>query len=78
MVLHQITVKKHRRVAIDMDEIIALDYNESLNDLKIYLRGGGHLSIEGKKAAKIWRRMSKDLPDLIQAEFEEFNSEDLS
>ena len=66
MIGNQIVIKKHRYIAIDTNEIIALDYNESLNDIKIYLRGGGTLSLEGKKAAKIWKQMTRELPDLIQ------------
>ena len=68
MIKNQITIKKHRHLAIDTDEIIALDFNESLNDLKIFLRGGGNLSIEGKKAVKIWNHLSKDLNELIYDE----------
>ena len=78
MVGHQIIIKKHRHIAIDTNEIIALDFNESLNDIKIFLRGGSSLSIEGKKAVKIWKQLSNNLPDLFQNEIEEISSEDLS
>ena len=77
MVGHQIIIKKHRHIAIDTSEIIALDFNESLNDMKIFLRGGSSLSIEGKKALKIWRLLSNNLPDLLQNETEEIPIEDL-
>ena len=68
MMLQLISVKKHRLVALDPDEIIALDYNESLHDLKIYLRGGGSLSLEGKRATKIWKHLSENLSALIPDE----------
>ena len=78
MVGHQIIIKKHRHIAIDTNEIIALDFNESLNDIKIFLRGGSSLSIEGKKAVKIWKQISNSLPDLFQNEIEEISIEDLA
>ena len=78
MVGHQIIIKKHRHIAIDTNEIIALDFNESLNDIKIFLRGGSSLTIEGKKALKIWKQLSNTLPDLFQTETEEISIEDLA
>ena len=78
MVGHQIIIKKHRHIAIDTNEIIALDFNESLNDIKIFLRGGSSLTIEGKKALKIWKLLSNTLPDLFQTETEEISIEDLA
>ena len=78
MLGHQIIIKKNRHIAIDTNEIIALDFNESLNDIKVFLRGGGSLSIEGKKAVKIWKQLSNDLPNLFQNEIEDIPIEELS
>ena len=68
MPLQLISVKKHHFVAVDTDEIIALDYNESLHDLKIYLRGGGAISLEGKRTPNIWKLLSENFPALTENE----------
>ena len=77
MALLKVIIKNNRHIAIDTGEIIALDFNESLKDIKIHLRGGSFLEIEGKKAAKIWKQLAKDLPDLIHEDGENMDFEDL-
>jgi hypothetical protein len=77
MFLQKLNIKNNRQIALDVNEIIALDFNESMKEIKLYLRGGGLLTIEGKKAAKIWKHFSENLPDLLQNETDETDFPDL-
>lgn len=70
MSLSHIVTKKHRQLAFDISEVIALDYHESLKDLTIYLRGGGKLSIKSKKAAQIYAQLTENLPSLVDTDDE--------
>ena len=78
MSLQKFNIKNNRHIALDVKEVIALDYNESMKEIKIHLRGGGILAIEGKKAAKIWKQFSQNMPDLLSEEFEELIHDDFS
>ena len=66
MSMQKFAIKNNRHLAVNTDEIIALDYNESMKEIRLVLRGGGILIIDGKKAAKIWNKLSSDLPNLLE------------
>lgn len=78
MSLEKFSIKNNRFIAVDVSEIIGLDFNESMKEIRIHLRGGGVLQIEGKKAARIWKRFSRDLPELFQEDIGEVFIDDLS
>jgi hypothetical protein len=75
MSLQKFVIKHNRHIAIDVSEIIGLDFNESMKEIKIHLRGGGIITVEGKKAAKVWKQLSQDVPDLLQEDNEELSAE---
>ncbi|MEK7723595.1 MAG: hypothetical protein AAB336_04550 [Acidobacteriota bacterium] len=78
MALEKLVIKNNRHLAFDKDEVIALDFNESMREIKIYLRGGNSLTVEGKKAEKLWKQLSQNLPELLSQEDGEFISDDFS
>jgi hypothetical protein len=74
--LQKLVIKNNRHLMLDINEIIALDFNESMREIKIYLKGGGTLVVEGKKAARIWKQLSHNLPDLLEEDPEELSPRD--
>jgi hypothetical protein len=75
MSLQKFNIKNNRHVALEISEVIALDFNASMKEIRIHLRGGSVLSVEGKKAAKIWKQFAQNLPELLSPELlsEEFD-----
>ncbi len=71
MALEKFVIKNNRHIAIETDQIIALDFNESLKEIVIYLTGGSAISVQGKKAAVLWKHFSQDLSELLHGETDE-------